>query len=303
MKFKKLGEKDGKTMFKGADGCSYYKKGVSFFKAEDDSKYEGEAEEDGEEDGEEDEEKAGKSIPVEDLEKALVQLERFSKGDGPGRREELLEKAQKGKLAKSEADELYQILAGTRPGDETDVGEPLSKALTAGLEENEEMEKAIDVSGFLGELRDELTKSLTVLGDAVEAGEQREHAFNLVLAKALASVGNLVKAQTVALDAIQSRLGIIEAQPARKPKSQLTGVQPLEKGMAGGRPAGAGDELTKGQILDALDEMLEKSVNEGGSGSIGGESLTLATAKLESAGTISPSLLNAVRAHLKNRAA
>ena len=104
----------------------------------------------------------------------------------------------------------------------------------------------------------------------------------------MSGVGKLVKSMS-------ERLGVIEAQPARGPKSK--GVQPgqvLEKGFGGQPPAG--DQLSQSQVLDGLEQLMQKSMEEGRGGfTEGGENITLATAKFESSRQITPGLLAEIR--------
>jgi hypothetical protein len=146
----------------------------------------------------------------------------------------------------------------------------------------------VDVSDYLDQNQQALIKSLTGLSDHIESGDKRQHEFNLVLAKAVSGVGRLVKGMS-------ERLGVIENQPVRPPKSR--GVQPgqvLQKGFAGS-PAGD-SELSHSQILEGLENMMQKSMADGKDGyTESGENLLMATAKFEQTRTISPGLLNEIR--------
>jgi len=241
----------------------------------------------GEDEAGEDNEKS-ESLSEDDLEKSLTQLEAAAaEGDSASRKDSLLKKAQEENLDKSEQDELYQLLGGEPAAEES-----LADEVVKGFAGNEELTKALDVSEYLQEQHGELTKSLGILADYIEKGENRQHQFNLILAKAVSETGRLAKGMA-------ERLGVIEEQPARQPKAMRSAAQPLEKGFAGNE---AGEDLTKGAILDAMGDMLRKSVDAGHSGvTEDGIDLNLAASKFEQLGTIHPKLLGQVKAHLSGQ--
>lgn len=229
--------------------------------------------------------KAKKSVDLtgEDLEKSIQKLESLVQAnDSTSRKDALLAKAQHGdELSKSERSELFALLGGDTKPEAT-----VSDNLVKGLKENEPLQKALDVSDYLREQHTELCKSLVDLGEVVEKSDARQHEFNLVLAKAVADVGNLVKA-------VAENVGTIATQPARPPKS--VGVAPgrvLQKSF-GASPGGEEEQLSKGEILDTLGAMLEKS--ETGMGK-NGEDLLMAISKYEQMNRMSPSLLSEVKA-------
>ena len=256
-------------------------------KDEEGEEEEGEEEEGEEEEGEEEEEKS-EDLTSSDLEKSIQILEDIAaSGDTTNRKDFLLEKAQTEDLSKSEKDELYTLLGG-----EVQEEDALSDQVVKGLEENDELVKALDVSEYLEEQHAELTKSLEVLSDYVETGSNRQHQFNLVLAKAVSETGRMVKAMA-------EKLQVIEQQPARGPKARLSGAQPMEKGFQGQRATATGD-LSKSQILDTMEDMMVKSVEAGRGGATeDGIDIATAASKFEQFGMISPSLLNHVKTHLQ----
>lgn len=255
---------------------------------EEGAEHEGAETKDEEEQEEEAEEKScgKKSVDLtgDDLSKSLGKLEALVQAsDITSRKDALLQKAQKGEdLIKSERDELFQLLGGAE-------AQKSSEDLTKGLKENETLQKALDVSDFLNEQHTELCKSLGALGETVQKSDSRQHEFNLVLAKAVADVGNLVKA-------VAMNVGAIAAAPARAPKSAgVQGSTALQKGFAGGEAEA--DQLSKNDILNSLESMMEKSMERGEHGlSKGGEDLALAIAKFEQMNRMSPGLLEEVKA-------
>jgi len=252
-----------------------------------------EKEEAGEEEEAEEEEEKSKSeseeIEEDDLEKSLAQLEALAtEGDASSRKDQLLEKAKNGALEKSEQDELYQLLGGEPKGEEF-LGEEVLK----GFEENDDLVKALDVSDFLQEQHTELTKALGTLADYIEKGENRQHQFNLVLAKAVSETGRLAKSMA-------ERLGVIEQQPARAPKAKRSAAQAMEKSFAGQDGGNEDAKLSKSEILDGLEDMIAKSVREGRGGATeDGIDLAVAASKFEQFNQIHPSVLNRVKMHLR----
>lgn len=301
MKARKAGTYDGKDMYKGGDGSRWVKgKGGKLSKLGDDfdeskfSKAEKEGDEEDLEEEDEDDDEAEKSVSTEDLQKSIEALLRATSGGGD-RKTELLQKAQGGHLDDAESAELIDLL-GRRGG-----AEPLAKSVTDGLG-GEAAQAAFDVAPFLAEQHEALTKSLGALADAVESQGQRGHELNLLIARAVADVGGLVKSMaeqnTASLEAISTRLGIIERQPVRAPKSMgLAGAQPMEKSF-GGTAAGPGpyDGLTKSQVLNAMDSMAEEGVV-----ALGGRNIAFAVSRFENGGQITRSELEEVKGYLKSK--
>mgnify|MGYP000474271920 CR=1 FL=1 len=231
---------------------------------------------------------AAETVTEEELQKSLDKLQALAgEGSPVTRKDALLKKAQGEELSKSEKTELFRLLGGET---ETPAAPALAKSIQDNFEENDTLQKAVDVSDYLDENQKALLKSLTVLSDRIESDGTRQHEFNLVLAKAMSGVGKLVKGMS-------ERLGVLETQPARAPKSR--GVQPgqvLQKGFVGQAPS---DELSAPQILDGLDGLMQKSMSAGRGGfSEGNENILNATARFESSRQISPSLLAEVKQHL-----
>jgi hypothetical protein len=215
-------------------------------------------------------------LDVDDLQKSLDKLAEFAKStDGVSRKEELLEKASRDELCTEERQELFSLLGGEQSEPTATLGEELTKS----MDQNQGMQDALDVSVYLNEQHKELKKSLHTMAGELEKSDARRHEFSLVLAKAVSDIGSLMKS-------IDNRLGVIEGQPARAPKSQ--GVRPLQKSFAGDTPR---EELTKSQILDGLDGLMAESMQKGMDGrTVDGEDITLATAKFEQTAKVSPSM-------------
>lgn len=232
-------------------------------------------------------------LTEEDLVKGLNRLDEFvASNDAGSRKEQLLQKALTEELEEDERGELFQLMGGAEAPEGT-----RSEEIVKSMGENETMQQAFEVSDFLREQHEELTKSLTALADYQERSEARQHEFNMVLAKTVSDTGKLIKAMS-------ERLGVIERQPARAPKSVRTRQdQVLKKSFedgAAGEPAGdAGERLTKAKILKGLDGMMQKSMGSGQDGLADcGEDISVAVATFEQTSQISPRMLAEVKQHL-----
>lgn len=250
----------------------------------------GEDEEDEMDGGSDEEEEGSKKSELTDadLKKSIAKLEaHVQTSDAPTRKASLLAKAQKGELSKSDRDELFGLLGGAA---ETPK-DTLAKSVTEGLQQNDTLQKALDVSDFLSEQHAELNKSLTKVCDAIDKSDARNHELSLLMAKAIVDTGKLVKA-------VSERLGVIEAQPARGPKSLGTGQSAsgrvIEKSFGGQAPAG--EELSKSQIMDGMETMVMK----GGTRFRTGEDIATALSRYEQFNQISKGALDEVSGFLKS---
>ena len=260
-------------------------------KAEDEE--EGEEHEEGEspefEAGEEEEE-SEKSLTAGDLQKSLDRLTALAtEGDGPSRKDTLLSKANADALNKSEREELFELLGGAAPAVD-EPGENIVKSMTS----NDTLQKALDVSEYLQEQHSEMVKSLRNVGEEIQKSDNRRHEFNLVMAKAIRDIGVMVKS-------LSEEIGTIGGQAARAPKSMgVKAGQVLQKGFVGQSPAR--DDLSKSQVLDALDGMMEESMSKGGSGTLEtGEDIALAVSKYEQTHMISKSMLGAAKSFIEKK--
>lgn len=228
-----------------------------------------------------------------DLLKSLQALQQIADNSTPtSRKDMLLEKAKSSQLSKSETDELFGLMGGGN------VQPPatLSSTVTAGLQTNDTIQKAIDVSDYLASHQEEMVKSLNALAQAVEQQDRRQHEFNLVLAKATCDMGTVIKA-------IGDRVGAMESQPAHAPKS-VTATRALAKSFMGQAPDGDAGWMTRGDVLQTMTTMMEKSMQDGQGGIAPcGEDLLGAVAKYEQTGLISKALQENVIEFRKSRSA
>lgn len=251
-----------------------------------------EEEMDYEEEEEEEEEKGmgykakkSEELSEDDLEKSIEKLEELAESEPASRKEILLSKAQEGELEKSEREELYSLLGGEPERPESTLAEDIAK----GMVENEDLQKALDVSDYLQANQDELQKSLSLLADHIEKSDKRQHDFNLLLSKSVALIGRQVMG-------LAEQFNTYGEQPARAPKSR--GVQSLEKGFAGQAPQG--EQLAKSEIMNTMMAMAEDCSRHGrGTALEDGTDLAMAITKYEQTNAISPDLLSKVKAFRK----
>lgn len=231
-----------------------------------------------------------KALGTDDLSKALDQLETFTQDDTSTRKDTLLAKAQNGEeLSKSENEELFNLLGG---GTESETPEPLTRS----MEENETLNKAMEVSDFLGELGGELIKAMGALEQRQDEASARSQQFDLVLAKSVVAVGRQLETLT---EVVQTMAG----QPTGRPRSLgAPNAQPMHKSFGGEAPAG--EQLSKSQLQDGINSLFRESLEKGGHGKLNGIDLEVEASKFESTGSMHPAVYEAVLKHINpNRAA
>lgn len=216
------------------------------------------------------EEPEGEETTTEDeLTKALTLLEEAGKSTDD-EKQSLLSKAMDGSISQEENDRLTTLLSGRNA--EPTLSEEVTKSLQP--EADERLQKSLDVSEYLDAQHKAITESISSLADHIEKSDGRQHNFNVVLAKGVRAIGELVKS-------VEGRLANVEAQPVGGPKAVRAPAQaPLAKSFAGTE---GGERLSKSQVLDVLEDM-NKSLN--GTARCG-EDLVNAIAKYESTNSIS----------------
>lgn len=236
-------------------------------------------------------------LSEEDLVKGLNRLDEFvASNDSSTRKEQLLQKAMGEELDETERGELFQLMGGAANDEES-----RSEEIVKSMGDNDTLQQAFEVSDFLREQHEELTKSLVVLADHQERDGARQHEFNLALARTVSDTGKLVKSMS-------ERLGIIAAQPARGPKSvRTTRDQVLQKSFPDGQdrePAGdaGNDQLSRGKILKGMEGLMVKSMGAGQDGLADcGEDISIAVATFEQTSQISKPMLEEIRNHLSGQ--
>lgn len=253
---------------------------------------------DNEDTGDEDEgTKKSQDLSADDLQKGIARLDDFiTRGDAPSRKQQLLHKAMEEELSKSETEELYGLMGGSADASKKTETNSLGETLTKSLTSDETINDVVEVSDYLEAQHSALVKSLSDLGDHVESMDSRQNEFNLLLARTVSDTAKLVKSMS-------EQMGVIVAQPARAPKARLSNAAPqaLQKSFAG---AEGSTQLSKRQVLDGLDTLMEKSMASGQKGVAAcGEDLAKSIAKFEMTNAISPRLLAEVRSVIGTQAA
>lgn len=240
--------------------------------------------------------KKGGELSTDDLEKSLAKLEAVAgNDDAPTRRDRLMDKARNDELTKSEREELFELLGGEPAGASGYAGESITKSMEA----NETLAKALDVSDYLQEQHGELVKSLKAVGEEIRKSDARHHDFNLVMARAVNDIGQLVKALAESVETLSQ-------QPARGPKSAGLRAQPrdvMRKSFAT-QQSDSEDALSKGEVLAGLDGLMQKSMSGDKPGvAPHGEDITLAVAKYEQTHQLSRPMLDAIMGWRKEHTA
>lgn len=242
--------------------------------------------------------KSTASLTADDLDKSLDKLSAFAEQNDPtARKETLLAKAAEGTLEKSERDELFAVLGGTAVVDDgeaaTSVGDDLVKSMVD--ENNAGLQEALDVSPYLREQHDALVKSLQSVGGFIEQSDKRQHEHSLMQSQAIVEMGTLIKGMS-------ERMGILEKQPVRGPKSAGVGAdQTLAKSFTGseGGEGGGDEQLTKGEIMTGLNGMMSDSMDNGRNGlTKGGQDILLAISGFEQSSKLSAAIFGEVKSFI-----
>ena len=151
---------------------------------------------------------------------------------------------------------------------------------------------AIDVSPFLESLVQRTSERMDELGKSLMHQGARQDEVNKSMAVAVYGIGQLVKGMAPVLEALDTRLQLVERQPMpQKGHTNLTGAQPVRKSF------GAGDgapQLTKSQVLRTLSYLnLEKGMRD-----IGGRPTAEIIYQYEGGGDLSPQALQTVHQYL-----
>ena len=247
-------------------------------------------EEDEEEEGEEKAKKAkmDKSlISEEDLLKSLSRLEQVAKSGSGARKQELLQKSLAGNLSDGESSELIKLLSGIR---EAGLREQVAKSMSGA--DNDELAKSIDVSSYIAELHKTLVDNMTSLATSIEKSEARSADRESVLAKGLLDLTKAMISQGRLVKSLQDKVDSFGRAPAHGPRAVHNVDQLAKSGLA---PSNPGLRLSNDDVLDTLEQMMHKSIVDGGDGvAVSGETFEQAISKFEQTQMIHPSLLNAV---------
>lgn len=225
-------------------------------------------------------------VEVSALSKALDTLSNLvDQSDPETRKEALLQKSMEGDLTEWENQELLDILAGG----EVAAQEGLAKSVLSGLnpELNEDLEKSIEVSEYLRAHHQGTVEAVTELADTMEKSQAKTDQFQLVLAKAIVSVGRELENLSKSIDGWGNQP--LSQRPRSAQTHRQAKAQVMEKSFAGGTPEG--QKLSRTDVMNVLESMNRESFAKGNNGlSASGEDLTVAISKYEQTNRMSKAL-------------
>ena len=148
--------------------------------------------------------------------------------------------------------------------DEDEEDEDEEKSFTGNFDEDETLNKAIEVSDYLAALVDQTETSIDAVGGKLSSMEKSLIKFDSKYLEALSGVGTLIKGLTDKVDVMQKafdeRLVKIEKTPISLPKSMVKSGNVLEKSFAGDTGVDGGiDQLPRSKVT----QLLEKAVADG----------------------------------------
>lgn len=245
---------------------------------------------DDEEDEDEEDEDAEKSDMTEmDLVKALDEMDNLANASANGispRQQQLAAKLARGEsLTKSERAEL------------ADSDEPMAKSHKESFVENPNIAQGFEVSEFLDALTSKVTDALDESRAEMSKSFAEVGEFNKALAKSLNAMGALIIAQDKKIRQLEKSLTEgaapalmrVEAAPAKGAARTSAVGQKVNEGMRKSAGAG-GTTLTKSQILDTLDDQIQKSAG----GIVDGVDLVLESSRYETTHLLSPDAMRIV---------
>ena len=219
------------------------------------------------------------------LNKSIAQLAAFVEAQDPAtRKQSLLRRAQLGKsLSKSEQSELMAFFA------EKSAEAPRSRRLAKGLSQNRAIQRGVDESELFANQHVELVKALGQVESTIGAQTRTGAEFNIMLAKAVAGIGQELRRLSKSMDQVVSA-------PASAPKS--VGVhgraRPLSKSQ-GSRPA-----LSYQMANNAIQGLLQKSMEQNRYGkTASGADLLKGSMHFDSCGQIHPEIQADVERYIK----
>jgi hypothetical protein len=148
--------------------------------------------------------------------------------------------------------------------EDEDEDEDEEKSFTGNFDEDETLNKAIEVSDYLAALVDQTETSIDAVGGKISNLEKSLTKFDSKYLEALGNVGTLIKGLTDKIDVMQKafdeRLVKIEKTPVSAAKSIVKSGSVLEKSFAG--DTGVNDSIEQ-LPRRKVAELLEKAVADG----------------------------------------
>lgn len=210
------------------------------------------------------------------LDQGLAALQAAAEHGNPrARQAELFAKSQEGSITPEEQDELLKSLGG---------GDSLAAEITAPLQNNDELQKSVEVSDYLRENHEATITALERVADTIAKSEASDQNFRVALAQSVLSLGEMVKS-------LHGQVEQLSGQPAHAPKSQgvRAPAQAMTKSFANTPEQPTHGGLAPHQIDETFTSMLEKGMTE-----VAGQKVDVAATMYETDRNISKSMLDAV---------
>lgn len=235
------------------------------------------------------------AVSQDALEKALTQLNDMAKSQ-KDEKQDLLQKAVTADLSADENKRLIELMSGGKNETET-----LAKSATSALQpaNSPAVQAAVDVSEYLNAFHTGTLTSIETMADTIEKSSTQQHEFNVVLAKAVVQLATLVKSMDSRLENWGSEA--VENPKAVRTQAQAQQAKPMQKSFAGQTAPAADDQISKGEILNLLEEMHVDSLKKGRGGQANcGEDLMKSIAKYEQTAMMSRPLVEEMKS-FRNR--
>lgn len=198
----------------------------------------------------EEKEKKDQEEAEKSLANTLSLLENLTKSGKAGRKAELLSKAQVGSLSADEREELVKSLSGEGSTTVAAVEGAMSDALPDSIAKS-----STDVSEYLRELHAGTVEAMSAIAKSLDAADEARNKEAVALAKGLIELTRVVDAQGKLVKSLQTELASLARQPVSAPRSVANALG-APQAPASSEQAGS---LTKSQILDMFDTLIEKS--------------------------------------------
>ena len=235
-----------------------------------------------------DETKAEKSVGLseDDLIKSLDKIAELTKSETPdAQKRTLLQKALGEGLSEEENSNLQVLLSGGSL--EPTLNDEVSKALSPA--EDSALAKSIDVSDALGEIHGGIVAALQTLGSTIEKSDNHQGEVNLVLAKGILDIGKLAHQTNALVKSLGANVEAVSRQPVGARRSIVRPSDVVSKAHAGGDAA---QDISKGEVIGLMSEMLQKSMDAGDKGRA--TELNKAITKIELLGDVDQNVMSEV---------
>lgn len=238
------------------------------------------------------------TVSEDQMEKALADLQNAARGP-EDEKQELLSKALAGDISDEENGRLASLLSGEAVS-EKPAEEDLAKSVTAELqpEQNEAINKSIEVSAFLKAQNEGVVSGLEKIAARLEKSDTADNEYRMLLSKAIVELGKAVRELDNKQDARDEVIKSLKEEVAKYgetvpsgPKA-IVGDGSMEKSFAGVSPV---EGLSKSEVVTRLSAMSVEALEKGEQAL--GDKLFLASTIAESGAPIDPALMREVEAY------